>query len=118
MSKLTKIINFRLSNDDYDKYMTKVMMSGYNSSEFFRNAVLENKTEILHKEDVQRLLFQLNKIGNNINQLAYRANLDNFEGKITDDTYRSILSGLLPIRNKLFTMYELAVESKRTESEQ
>ena len=108
MTTLNKVVVFRLSEEDYDKYQTKVLSSGYTASQYFREAVLENKTNILKKDDVLQLLYHLRKIGNNINQLAYRVNLDNFEGRVSDETYRSVLEGLLGIRNKLFTLSTLS----------
>ena len=117
MSKLNKVVVFRLSEEDYDRYQNKVLSSGYTASQYFRDAVLDNKTNILKKDDVLKMLYHLRKIGNNINQLAYRVNLDNFEGKVSDETYRSVLEGLLPIRNKLFALSALSNNKSSKEVE-
>jgi hypothetical protein len=47
-----------------------------------KSALLNNQIKIVHKTDNQEaklLLVQLKRIGNNINQLAYQANVNNFK---------------------------------------
>lgn len=117
MTKLTKSIQFRLSEEDYDKYQTKVMFSGYNAIEYFRSVVLDDNAKIIVKNDPINLLYHLNKIGNSINQLAMSANINYAESKITDSTYRDILNGLLPIENKLNSILTIVLgKSKNDES--
>jgi len=113
MTKLNKTVIVRLTEEDYDKFLSNVMLSGYTRSEFLRNAILGNKTKIVAKNDATNLLYHLNKIGNNINQLAYRANLDNLENKISEETYRSILKSLSIIQNKLNSLLSITINSSK-----
>jgi len=96
--KLTERVAFRLTKTDHDDYLSKVTGSGLSPSEFFRDAVLSNKTEIIAKpkadEDKKRLIFLINKASNNVNQLAHRANADHAAGLTSQETYVDILQEL------------------------
>ena len=85
MSKLSRIIRFRISEDDYSNYVDKVKQSGYNQSEFFRNIVLENKTKVINKDDGIKVVYHLNKMGNNLNQIAYKLNKAYLSGNISEE---------------------------------
>ena len=117
MKKLSKVVVFRLSEEDYEKYIAKVNLSEYNASEFFRNAVVENKTSIITKDNAISLLYQLNKIGNNFNQLTHRVHLDNIEGKVNDLTYRSVLKSLKLIESKLDALLRVTLHNKKSKNQ-
>jgi len=96
--KLTTPVSFRLTAADHAAYLAKVEASGMKPSEFFRDAVLENKTQIIARPKASpergRLLYLMNKASNNINQLAHRANVDHLAGVISEATYNRIISEL------------------------
>lgn len=96
--KLVKPVAFRLTADDYRQYEKKYLASGLSKSEFFRDCVLKNKTQVVAKEkasgDKKRLLYLVNKAGNNINQLAHRANSDHLAGVLDRGHYGQILEEL------------------------
>jgi len=50
------------------------------------------------------MLYHLSKAGNNINQLAHRANSENLAGVLRQDTYDSILHSLESIEAYLRMM--------------
>lgn len=95
---LTTPVSFRLTAADHAAYLAKVKASRLNKSEFFRDCVLTNRTQVLARPrasvDKQRLTYLFNKTSNNINQLAYRANADHLEGKADHATYQAILKQL------------------------
>jgi hypothetical protein len=119
---LGKIVSFRLPDEDYAKYMEKVLASGMKPSRFLRECVLADKTEVivdgkpLTADEIRRiaeirtqskkpkkdlssaeklhLLFLFNKAGNNINQLAKAANVAHVAGTVSEDLYREILKNL------------------------
>src|ERR1700730_9181334 len=99
---LTERVAFRLTSADYAAYKKKVAASGLKPSEFFRDCVLTNRTEIIARpvmdDERRQALFLLSKASNNINQLAHRANADQVAGIIGDRTYRDVLDSL----NSLF----------------
>lgn len=72
--KLEKVASFRLTQADYDAYQNKFRASGLTQSEFFRDCVLGNRTQVVARPSAslekKRMLFLVNKISNNINQMA------------------------------------------------
>ena len=96
--KLTRPVSFRLTAADHAAYLAKVDASGLKPSEFFRDAVLTNRTQIVARPKASpergRLLYLFNKTSNNINQLAHRANADHLAGVISEATYTRILTDL------------------------
>ncbi len=95
---LSKPVSFRLSEPDFLAYQEKVRASGLSASDFFRDAVLTNRTQIVARPkataDKHRALYLLNKAGNNINQLAHRANAAHQAGKLSEKTLEGILDNL------------------------
>lgn len=94
----SKPVSFRLSEADYLAYQAKCEEAGLSQSDFFRECVLTNKTQVVARPkasaDRQRLLFLVNKTSNNLNQLAYRANSDHLAGKLSEAGYETILDNL------------------------
>jgi hypothetical protein len=95
---LKKSVSFRLSEADFYVYEAKVLASGLKNSEFFRDCVLTNRTQIISKpsmsQDKKHLLYLFNKASNNLNQIAHRANSDYLAGKLTEKKYEEILHNL------------------------
>lgn len=93
--KLTKTVAFRLTEADHSTYIKKQDASGLSKSEFFREYILTNKTEVIARpkasKEKKRLLFLVNKASNNLNQLAHRANAEHIAGTIDQQTYSDIL---------------------------
>lgn len=108
--KLTKTVAFRLTEADYSAYRAKFLASGMSQSEFFREYILTNTTQVVARpvasSDSKRAVFLLQKASNNINQLAYRANSDNLMGVLTEKTFSSILSQLERLNRFLFSQVE------------
>lgn len=96
--KLEKVASFRLTQADYDAYQKKFRASGLTQSEFFRDCVLGNRTQVVARPSAslekKRMLFLVNKISNNINQMAHRANSEAQAGVIKESTYLDILDEL------------------------
>ncbi|WP_454862587.1 plasmid mobilization protein [Paraburkholderia fungorum] len=95
---LGKPIAFRLSDADRAAYLAKVEQSGMTQSEFFRQAVLTNRTQVIARPvasaDRKRLLYIFNKTSNNLNQIAHRANSEHVRGKLSEATYEQLLTQL------------------------
>jgi len=93
--KLAKVLAFRLTEDDYLAYRSKFQASNMTQSEFFREHVLHNTTQVLARPaataDSRRAIFLLQKASNNINQLAHRANSENLAGKLSEGTFMQVL---------------------------
>lgn len=96
--KLTKPVSFRLTAADHAAYLEKVEASGMKLSDFFRDCVLGNKTQVIARPkssaDKERIIYLFNKASNNMNQLAHKANAAHLAGNVSEATYIGILSVL------------------------
>ena len=61
----------RFSEDEYSKISDKLEKADIDFSTFCRSAILKKKIKLPIERE---LLYQLNKIGNNLNQIAKRIN--------------------------------------------
>lgn len=98
-------VSFRLSQASFDKLHGRAAEAGVSGREWLDRAILENKTVIVAKAkrhpDLGPLLFQVNKAGNNLNQLAHRLNSLALAGKITATDATLALSALERISQTL-----------------
>ena len=95
---------FRLRKSDDEKFKKKLTESGLETSAFLREYILQNKTEVIARPqksitresriELIRLIGQVQKVGNNINQLAHRANSDFLAGTLTESVYRDLVTQL------------------------
>lgn len=96
--QLSKRVGFRLSEAEYDAYLSKVGASGMTPSQFFRQCVLTNRTQIVERPRVsverKRIMYVINKTGNNINQLAHVANSARVSGRLSESTFVALVDEL------------------------
>lgn len=90
--------HFRLSEDDAATFDRKVVQSGMTTSEFFREAVIRNKTVVHEKAKIpainHEVLHLLLKQGNNLNQLARHLNEAKLASTINSGLFADLLSEL------------------------
>ena len=96
--------SFRLRKSDDEKLEKKLTESGLETSAFVREYILQNKTEVIARPqksitresriELIRLIGQVQKVGNNINQLAHRANSDFLAGTLSESVYRDLVTQL------------------------
>lgn len=76
--KRQRVFQIHLLDEELDILSNKAEEAGMSRTEFIRNVILfgaaRGKTNIDHQE-VKTLAYEINRIGNNINQIAYQANL-------------------------------------------
>jgi hypothetical protein len=108
--KLKKTVAFRITEGDFLAYQKKFGASGLSQSEFFREYVLTNTTQVISRpvasKDSKRAVFLLHKASNNINQLAHRANSENRAGFLDEGTFKSILEQLTRLNDFLISQTE------------
>ncbi len=96
--KLSRTVAFRLTDSDFESYQRKFSASGLSQSEFFREHVLTNTTQVIARPtssaDTRRAVFLLQKASNNINQLAHRANSEHIAGVLSEGTFLGIIDQL------------------------
>ena len=104
-SKLERAVCVRLTEEDYASWRDKVAKSGLSTSEFFRQAIIRNRTSVtaLRQPSAEKrsLIYLYSKASNNLNQLAHRANRDHLRGLLDAETYHAILIVLLQISEYL-----------------
>jgi hypothetical protein len=103
------VISFRLSESAYEPYREAVEKSGLGRSAFFRQLFVDNKSKVvlsekkIHTDDYNKYLHLVNKISNNINQLARLLNGAEKAGKVTHQQYATGLNTLNSIRLMLLS---------------
>lgn len=104
-ARLTKVASFRLTDSDHAAYRAKFVASGLTQSEFFRDHVLTNTTQVIAAKrgslDAKKMVYLFTTISNNINQLAHRVNADHLAQKNSEDTYSALCASLDVIENQL-----------------
>lgn len=102
---LTRNFAFRLTESDAAIWDDKIASSGLSNSEFIREAVIHNKSEVVSapppNPELVRQNYLLAAISNNINQIAHRINSDNLVGMVTPAVYAAVLDELEFISSKI-----------------
>lgn len=100
---LAKPRSFRLPENDDAALAAKIAASGLEFSEFIRDYVLRDRTTVIARApklssqagaEQRRLIGLIGASGNNLNQLARRANTDYQAGIISAATYEAVLQQL------------------------
>lgn len=77
MSIKSEIIKFRVTPYESDILKNKVKKSNAKSvSEFCRRSVLDKSVSNIDKQMIYRFVYEIGKIGNNINQITKMAHID------------------------------------------
>lgn len=73
-----KQINFRVTLAEKQMIKDKISKSGYfDDGEYLRQMALNGYILVLDNSDLKQLLYEINKIGTNINQIAHKVNSSN-----------------------------------------
>ena len=101
----SEVASFRLLSEAHEVLYERAKTAGVSTRVWLEKAILENQTKIIAKQkpqpDLRSLLFQVNKAGNNINQLAHHFNTLNKVNKINKDEYLIALETLENIHKDL-----------------
>ena len=94
--------NFYLSPRDDKKLKDKCLELNINESQFFRNCINDKEVDYSLRKDILNILYELRKIGNNINQIAYVANRSGYvEQRKYENNYNELLNIINNIRESL-----------------
>jgi len=96
-----KQINIRMNEDILNTLIVKASAVNMNRSEYIIKAILDSDIKVDNSKDISMLLGSINKIGNNINQIAKSLNIANSSNKLDDINYNNILDNLTIIEYKL-----------------
>lgn len=103
----SKVISFRLTEEQYKPFEELLNKSDKKSSEFFRELFLSKQKDvnIIFNEskpvDYYNILRIVNKSGNNLNQLARSFNYAFKSGHISEDLYKKAINLLINIQGLL-----------------
>lgn len=96
----TKKMTFRLTAEEYQIIKAKVNEAGISQQKFLLKTALGK--EIIHIKEFQSLIFQIKKIGANINQIARHCN----------ETGAIAESEIAEVKEELEKVWELLRQSK------
>ena len=97
--KRDKQINIRLAEDEYLNVYRQMEKSDLGLSEYIRKCIMGKEIKII--SGIEELVWELNRIGNNLNQLTRKVN----EGKVME-----LGDNLFQINCNLNTIFEKIVK--------
>lgn len=103
-NKRSVVISFRVTEADMEPYNDAIKSSGKSRSVFFYQLFIEQKSRIViaerpkRTEDFAKYLFFVNKMSNNLNQLARLMNGLYKSGRLSETRIASALNQLNSIR--------------------
>jgi len=74
MTNRNKHFHFRLSDDEYNKLIKDSSNTGLTSSSYLRKLINQQEVKPKPPESYSKLVWEISKIGTNINQIAYKVN--------------------------------------------
>ena len=98
MKKRQIIKNFRIDPSENRMLKEKAKESNSSEADFLRNCILNKNTDYVLRKEVLDILYELRKIGVNINQIAHIANSTN---QIMDNKYETNYKELMKIIEEL-----------------
>lgn len=78
MRKRNKQVLLRLSEDEYKIFKAEVEKSGLKMNAYFVQLIKNKPIKERPPQDYAKIIYELAKLGNNVNQLAYKANKTNY----------------------------------------
>jgi len=95
-----RMLRIRLTDELYNMLSFKAEASNKTMSEYIRELINNSEVKSSNK-NYGALLGAINKIGNNVNQIAHNLNIANNANKLDEVDYDNILTSLLLIEQNL-----------------
>ncbi len=96
-----KLITLRISEELDNMLTLKAISVNKNRSDYLRDSISKSNIAIDTSKDIKRLIGSINKVGNNINQIAHNLNIANKSNKLNDVDYNNIKDELTIIEHQL-----------------
>lgn len=96
-----KVFKFRLSSELYDLLILKSNNANLNISEFLRKTIESTTVKTNNKNEIKQLIWNVNKIGTNINQLSHALNYSIQMQKLDKYSYANLINQLSIIETQL-----------------
>ncbi|MGD9554415.1 MAG: plasmid mobilization relaxosome protein MobC [Arcobacteraceae bacterium] len=97
----TEVINFRVSEEVRKMLDFKSNAADKTKTQFLIDLIILNEVKFDESSNIIQLIFQLRKIGNNVNQIAHALNLANMNNDLSDFNYKNLLNQLVLIEHRL-----------------
>ena len=98
----SKTISLRITEELFAELSFKSSLLNIDNSDFLRQSITNTTINAkLDTKEIAELIASLNKIGNNINQIAHVLNVSNLEESLSDIDYENQLNQLILIREQL-----------------
>ncbi|PZQ76172.1 MAG: plasmid mobilization relaxosome protein MobC [Sphingomonas sp.] len=101
----SKVASFRLRAEAHDTITARAKEAGISPRAWLEDAILTNRTQIVAKAakhpDLNGLLFQVNRAGNNLNQIAHTLHGLRLANKLTPEHYEQHMATLSAIETAL-----------------
>lgn len=106
--KKEELFKFRISKDLKDLLELKSQYVNMSASEFLRQFISSSNinVKINNKKDLKELIWNINKIGVNINQLSHGLNYSIQLEKLDSYNYQNLINKLIIIENQLDSILE------------
>lgn len=96
-----KTVTTRLTIELYNMLQLKSASSNMTASDYIRQSITQSDIKVDNRKDIGKLIGSVNKVGNNINQIAHNLNIANNSNKLDDVNYNNILDKLTIIEYQL-----------------
>lgn len=101
-SSKTAVVSFRIGNEAYDRLNQASAQAGVSTKVWLEEAILNNRTRIVERAkpsaDLRALATQVNRMGNNLNQVAHTLNSAQLAGLLSRDECLQAIERLDHIR--------------------
>ena len=97
-----KRIQIKMPDNIFHTLTLKAASLGTNNSAYIRALILDQEILSADKnEDTSRLLGEVAKFGNNLNQIAHILNISNLAGTLDDVNYQALLEQLYLLEKRI-----------------
>lgn len=94
MDKKSKIISLRLDEITLKELEKKASATNRSISDFIRKSIITTEVQINTKKDKALLIGSINRVGNNINQIAHNLNIAKQNNNLNNIDYETIINQL------------------------
>jgi len=101
-----KTVTFKVTEEFYNMLQFKALSCNMKISNFIRVSINNINIKVNNDRDIGSLIGSINKVGNNINQIAYNLNIANNENKLSDVDYDNLLDKLTIIEHQILELSE------------
>lgn len=99
----TELIKVRVTQDELEIIDKKAQVAGLKRSQYVRKMCMQGYIVIRNFDEVEKLVYEINKIGNNINQIARKANEFDYLSK---DDLKSVRSRIDEVYKLIESFYD------------